>query len=134
MKLISKYFTLAELIHTNTGLLNVPNKEQFDNLQKLVTNVLDPLREMYGKPIRVNSGFRTPNVNKAVGSKAKNSDHLHGFAADLKCDDNYKLYNLILENFEFRQLISEKGSIIRPQWIHVSYNEKDNKKQTLRIS
>lgn len=133
MKLQSKYFTLEELIHTNTGLLNVPNKMQFDNLQKLVTNVLDPLRELYGKPINVNSGFRSIAVNKKVKG-AINSDHLFGFAADLKCDDNYQLYNLIFENFEFRQLISEKGSIIRPQWIHVSYNENDNKKQKLRIS
>lgn len=133
MKLQSKYFTLNELIHTSTGLLNVPNQVQFNNLQKLVTNILDPLREMYGKPIHVNSGFRATNVNKAVNG-AKNSDHLFGFAADLKCENNYQLYNLILENFEFKQLISEKGSIIRPQWIHVSFDEKNNKKQILRIT
>jgi len=133
MKLISKYFTLSELIHTNCGLLNVPNQQQFDNLQKLVTNVLDPLREMYGKPIKVNSGFRTPNVNKAVGSKAKKSDHLFGYAADLDCDDNLMLFYLIEKHFNFRQLISEKGSPTKPNWIHVSFNENDNKKQILRI-
>lgn len=133
MKLQSKYFTLDELIHTGTGLLNVPNQVQFDNLQKLVTNILDPLREMYGKPINVNSGFRSANVNKAVNG-AKNSDHLFGFAADLKCENNYQLYNLILENFDFKQLISEKGSIIAPKWIHVSFDEKNNKKQILRIA
>lgn len=132
MKLISKHFTLAELIHTNTGLLNVPNKQQFDNLQKLVTNVLDPLRELYGKPIKVNSGFRSTIVNKKVKG-AINSDHLHGYAADLDCADNLLIFKLIRDNFEFRQLISEKGSDAFPSWIHVSYNENDNKKQLLRI-
>lgn len=133
MKLQSKYFTLEELTATGTGLLNVPNQEQFDNLQKLVTNILDPVRELYGKPIHINSGFRSANVNKAVNG-SKNSDHLFGFAADLKCENNYQLYNLILENFEFKQLISEKGSIIAPKWIHVSFDEKNNKKQILRIA
>lgn len=133
MKLQSKYFTIEELTITGTGLLNVPNNVQFDNLQKLVTNILDPLREMYGKPIHVNSGFRSANVNKMVNG-AKNSDHLYGLAADLKCENNYQLYNLILENFEFKQLISEKGSIIAPKWIHVSFDENNNQKQTLRIA
>ena len=132
MKLISKHFTLAELIHTNTGLLNVPNKQQFDNLQKLVTNVLDPLRQMYNSPIIINSGFRSILVNKKVRG-AINSDHCWGYAADIKCDNNALIYRLIRDNFTFRQLIWEKGNDSQPQWVHVSFNENDNKKQILRI-
>lgn len=132
MKLNSKHFALSELTKTNTGLLNNPNAEQLANLQKLVDNVLDPVRELYGKPITVNSGFRSVLVNKAAKG-ASNSDHLFGYAADLDCADNALLYTLIKDNFTFRQLIWEKGNDKRPNWVHVSFNDKDNKKQTLRI-
>ena len=132
MKLISKYFKLDELIHTSTGLLNVPNKEQFDNLQKLVTNVLDPLRELYDNPITVNSAFRSAIVNKKVNG-SNTSEHMKGIAADIRCSDNALLYKLIKDNFKFRQLIWEYGNDKQPSWVHVSYNENDNKKQILRI-
>ena len=132
MKIESKYFTLNELISTSTGLLNIPSTEQLANLQKLVTNVLDPLRELYGKPITVNSGFRSVAVNKKVNG-ATNSDHLFGFAADIKCEDNALLFKLIRDNFTFRQLIWEKGNKKQPKWVHVSFNENDNKKQILTI-
>ncbi len=128
MKLTSKYFTLAELTHTTTGLLNNPTQKELDNLQLLVTNVLDPLRELYGKPIKVNSGFRSLLVNKKVKG-AVNSDHLYGFAADLDCENNALLFKLIRDNFTFRQLINEYNY----SWVHVSYNIKDNKKQILTI-
>ena len=128
MKLTSKYFTLAELTHTTTGLLNNPTQKELDNFQLLVTNVLDPLRELYGKPIKVNSGFRSLLVNKKVKG-AVNSDHLYGFAADLDCENNALLFKLIRDNFTFRQLINEYNY----SWVHVSYNIKDNKKQILTI-
>lgn len=109
MKINSKYFTFDELTATNTGLLNIPNKEQLENMQDLVTNILDPLRELYGKPIKVNSAFRSILVNKkAKGSKT--SDHMHGMAADIDTfKDNEKLYNLIKNNFKFKQLINERN-------------------------
>ena len=132
MKLISKYFKLDELIHTSTGLINVPDKEQFYNLQKLVTNVLDPLRELYGHPITVNSAFRSKAVNKLVKG-SDTSEHMLGRAADIKCNDNALLYKLIRDNFNYRQLIWEYGNDKQPSWVHVSYNENDNKKQILRI-
>lgn len=132
MKLNSKYFSFREMTRTSTGLLNIPSAVQLENIQKLVTNVLDPLRELYGKPIIVNSGFRSVLVNKAVKG-ASNSDHLHGYAADLDSEDNALIYKLIKDNFEFRQLIWEKGNDKQPDWVHVSFNDKDNKKQTLRI-
>lgn len=127
-----KYFTIAELTATNRKIPNYPNPVQVENLQKLVKNVLDPLREKYGKPIKVNSGFRSAALNTAVNG-AINSDHLHGFAADITAGskrENKILFNLIRENFAFRQLINEYNY----SWIHVSFNENDNKKQILAIT
>ena len=127
-KIISKYFTYEELTRTNTGLLNVPNAEQLKNLQDLVTNILDPLRELYGKPIKVNSAFRSALVNKKVGG-AKTSDHKFGMAADLDCDSNSLLYKLIRDNFKFKQLINEHNF----SWVHVSYDHDNLKCQQLTI-
>ena len=81
-----KYFTLKELTRSTTatakGIDNTPTPEVEKNLTLLVENVLDPLREIYGKPITVNSGYRCPELNKAVGG-SKTSDHVKGFAADI---------------------------------------------------
>ena len=126
-----KHFTIQELSTTNTGLQNIPSVTEQKNLRKLVENVLDPLRELYGKPIHVNSGYRSPLVNRKVNG-AVNSDHVKGMAADITAgsrEENKKLYELIRDNFTFRQLINEHNF----QWVHVSYNENDNKKQELVI-
>ena len=126
-----KHFTIAELSVTKQKLPNTPDKVAESNLIKLVENVLDPLRELYGKPIKVNSGYRSPIVNAAIGG-AKNSEHMTGCAADITAGnktENCILFQLIRDNFTFRQLINEKDF----SWIHVSYNEKDNKKQILSI-
>ena len=126
-----KYFKLSELIATNSGLDNTPTPTEKANLIELVDKVLDPLREMYGKPIHVNSGYRSPMVNRKVGG-ATNSDHIKGMAADITAGsriENKKLYELIRDNLTFRQLINEHDY----KWVHVSYNEKDNKKQELKI-
>lgn len=126
-----KYFTLKELTATNRKIPNFPNETQIQNLQKLVKNVLDPLRELYGKPITVNSGFRSKALNTVVGG-ASTSEHLQGMAADITAgskSENKILFNLIKDNFKFRQLINEKDF----SWVHVSYNEKDLKQQILTI-
>lgn len=128
---MGKYFQLSELVRTGTGLINQPQKMEIHNLQLLVQNVLDPLRELYGKPIMVNSGYRSPLVNLKVNG-AKNSDHVKGMAADIDAGsvaENKVLFELIKANFAFRQLIWEKGG----EWVHVSYNVSDNKKQILEI-
>ena len=127
-KINSKYFTYEELTHTDTGLLNIPNSEQLAHMQELVTNVLDPLREIYGKPIYVNSCFRSILVNRKVDG-VTNSDHLKGMAADIKCDSNSLLYKLILDNFKFKQLINEHNFT----WVHVSYDHDNLKCKQLTI-
>jgi hypothetical protein len=99
----------------------------------LVENVLDTLREMYGKPITVNSGYRNPIVNLAIGG-ANTSQHIKGEAADIKCNDNTLLFNLIKDSLEFDQLIWEKGNDVSPQWVHVSFKMKGNRKDILKYT
>lgn len=130
---IGKYFTYNEMIHTSTGLENNPMASELNNLLHLVENVLDPLRELYGKPITVNSGYRNPIVNSKSGG-ANTSQHIKGEAADIKCNDNALLFNLIKDNLEFDQLIWEKGNDISPQWIHVSFKMKGNRKDILKYA
>lgn len=127
-----KYFSLSELTRTNKNMPNVPDKVAEANLIQLVENILDPLRGLYGKPIKVNSGYRSKLVNAAVGG-AKNSDHLFGLAADITAGnktENCILFQLIRDKIPaWRQLIDEKDYT----WIHISFNEKDNKKQILHL-
>jgi hypothetical protein len=132
-----KYFTIAELSNSATakkrGLDNTPSQAVVANLTKLVDNVLDPLREAWGRPITVSSGYRSPNLNVAVGG-VKNSQHVQGQAADLVAGsraENKSLFELILKlKLPFDQLIYEKGNAQGPQWIHVSYAA-TNRRQVL---
>lgn len=131
-----KYFTIEEMIKSSTATAkridNTPNQTVIDSLTKLIEAVLDPLREWYGKPIRVNSGYRCEALNKAVGSKAKNSQHLYGEAADITAgskEENEKLFNYIKDNLEFDQLINESDF----SWVHVSYREGRLRKQVLAL-
>lgn len=130
-----KYFTIKELCKSSTAeqkkIDNTPNSEVVNNLEKLVEHILDPLREKYGKPIHVNSGYRCPALNKAVGG-SKTSQHILGLAADITAGSvtkNKILFNLIQElNLPFDQLIDEKNF----RWIHVSYSDK-HRKQILHL-
>lgn len=126
-----KHFSVNELIETSTGLLNVPMQPEKNNLIKLVDSVLDPLREMYGGPIHINSGYRSPIVNKKIGGAAT-SQHVKGEAADITAGskiENKKLFNLIADNLKFDQLINEKDFT----WIHVSYSATRNRGQKLKF-
>jgi len=128
-----KYFTLKELTVTSTGLPNEPDEEQIKNLEHLVLEILDPLRTVYGAPINVNSGFRSPEVNKRVGGVA-NSQHLRGEAADITAGspvENRKLFQIIaLDGLQFDQLIDEESY----SWIHVSLKRTGtNRRQILHL-
>lgn len=125
-----KYFTITELSKSSTaaqkGIDNTPNPDVIKNLESLVEHILDPLREKFGKPITVNSGYRCPALNKAVGG-SKTSHHMTGLAADITGGSvarNRILFSLIQElNLPFDQLIDEKNY----KWIHVSFSEKPRK-------
>jgi zinc D-Ala-D-Ala carboxypeptidase len=129
---LSKNFTLEELTYTNTGLPNVPTEAQIVRLTDLVTKVLQPLREQWGKPIRVNSGFRSEEVNKAVKG-APTSQHCKGEAADIEADNNAGLFQMIRQGYTFDQLIWEGGSDLQPNWVHVSYHAEENRNLVLRM-
>lgn len=130
-----KYFTIAELCRSNTaerlGIDNQCNSEHADNLTVLVDNVLDPLREWYGKPLAVSSGFRCPALNKAVKG-ADTSQHMKGEAVDINTGDrqqNKLLFEYIRKNLSFDQLIDESNFA----WVHVSFREGENRKQVLKL-
>lgn len=125
-----KYFTIKELCQSSTatqkGIDNTPNSEIVNNLTQLVDNILDPLREEYGKPIKVNSGYRCDALNKAIGG-SKTSYHRFGLAADITAGskfENKKLFILVQTlNLPYDQLIDEKGY----SWIHISFSTKPRK-------
>lgn len=134
---MGKYFSIAELTKSSTAIKrkinNTPTKEIENNLNQLIDNILDPLREAWGQPIIVSSGYRCEALNKAVGGAAS-SQHKLGQAADIhaKSDsigDNKKLFELIKQlKLPFDQLINEYNY----DWIHVSYSPR-NRRQILNI-
>ena len=130
-----KYFTIKELVNSATakqkGIDNTPNSEIKKNLEQLVENILDPLREKYGKPIIVTGGYRCPALNALVGG-SKTSQHMLGLAADITVGTpakNKELFELIQKlNLPFDQLIDEKSFT----WIHISFS-KNPRKQILHL-
>ena len=132
---LSKNFTLSEITKSNTakrlGIENAPNKEHLKNMQVLIRDLIQPMRDALG-PIRISSGYRSPALNRAIGGSSK-SQHCKGQALDLQfwkegemC--NQKIYDWVLkEGIEFDQMINEFDFA----WIHISLKEKNNRKQVL---
>lgn len=126
---LSNNFSLKELTVSDTatrlGLDNTPNETVIVNLKALAENILQPVREHYGKSIKVNSGYRAPEVNAAVGG-SKTSDHCKGQAADIEINGiaNGDLAKYIVENYKFTQVILEfyTQGIPDSGWVHVSYD------------
>jgi len=132
---LSKNFVLSELTRSNTatrlGIINEPTKKHLPNMQMVVTNLLQPMRDALG-PIRVTSGYRSKALNRAIGGSSK-SQHCKGQACDLQfwkdgqmC--NKEIYDWVLKSgIEFDQMINEFDYA----WIHISLKEKDNRKEVL---
>ncbi len=133
---MAKYFTLAELTRSDTakahGVDNTPGAEEETSLLRLMDSLLDPIREAYGAPLTVNSGFRSERTNTLVGG-AKSSQHVRGEAADITAGSpvkNKELFDLIISrDLDFDQLIDEKGY----RWLHVSLKASGNRKQILHL-
>lgn len=126
---ISKYFTLSEMVKTSVNAPNEPTEPIIDNLTYLAKK-LDMAREKFG-PITVSSGYRSPEVNQAVGGSA-NSQHMKGQAADLVTNDNSKLFD-ILKDMDFDELIWEFGTFPgQPDWVHVSFVKGRSRKKMMR--
>ena len=124
-----KYFSFKEMIDSNTaksrGIENIPTWGQIDALKSLIETILDPLREWYGKPIMVNSAFRSEALNKAVGG-VSTSLHKRGMASDITTGsraENEKLFNYIKDNLPFTEMGWEGNGT----WVHVAWNGHDDK-------
>ena len=125
---ISKNVSYKEAIKSNTatrlGIDNLPDQKQIDNMKLVADKIFQPLREFVGGPIKINSFFRSPDLNRAIGGSSK-SQHCLGLAMDL--DDtfghktNAEMFNWIRENLDYEQMIWEFGSDKNPAWVHVSY-------------
>ena len=135
---LTENFTLAEMTKSETALRhdmdNTPGEQEIAALKALAEHVLQPVRDHFGKGVKVNSGFRHPEVNAKVGG-SKTSDHCRGQAADIEIPGipNAELAAWIRDNLEFRQLILEfyTPGIPDSGWVHVSFVPEDNKKQVL---
>lgn len=124
---MSKNFSIQELTYSSTaksrGIDNTPNPTVVKNLNALMDNVLQPLRDWYGKPIHVNSGYRCKTLNKAVGGSST-SYHLYGYAADIRGEnmvESKKLFDHIKRNLAFSELLWERNKY-GSYWVHVAYN------------
>jgi hypothetical protein len=139
---LSNYFTLAELTPSSTakrlGIKNDPTPEHLENMKLLATSVLDKVREHFGKPIWVSSGYRSKALNDATPGSSPTSQHCLGEAADLDQDgrgtgvSNKMVFDYIKDHLEFDQLIWEFGTDANPDWVHVSFSTKRKRKQVLK--
>jgi hypothetical protein len=126
---LSKNLTLAEVTKSTTakrlGIDNTPDEWTTENLRQVALNIFQPLREAFGCPIYVSSGYRSGELNTAIGGSSR-SQHVEGRALDLDADvyggcTNSQVFNWIKENVDFDQLIWEFGDDDNPDWVHVSY-------------
>lgn len=127
---ISKHLSLAEVSRSETakrrGINNTPSGEHLENFKKLAENIFEPIREHFCVPIHISSGYRSKELNSAIGGSAT-SQHCSGEAIDIDMDGsasgitNAQVFNFIKDNINFDQLIWEFGSDSNPDWVHVSY-------------
>ena len=143
---LSKNFTLNELTKSNTalrlGIDNEPSKEGIYKLRLLATELLQPIRERLSAPLRITSGYRSPQLSEAIGSSS-NSQHCRYEAVDLQFIkrgrmDNLMIYQAIIDlDLDYDQLILEFGNATEyidpthPDWVHISWKVTDNRKQVL---
>jgi len=136
---LSDNFTLAELTKSQTatrkGIDNEPGTAEIENLIHLAKTILQPVREHFGKPVMISSGYRSPALCEAIGSSAK-SQHAQGEAADFEINgiDNVDLAAWISRNCDFDQLILEFYDNVDPNsgWIHCSSKKESSRKQILK--
>ena len=138
--MISKYISYKEGVYSRTatrrGIENKPSNMQMDNMCLIAEEVFEPLRSWVGGPIKINSFFRSPELNTAIGGSSK-SQHCQGQAIDL--DDTYgratnaEMYEFIKKHLNFDQMIWEFGNDDNPDWVHVSYvSEEKNRNRCLK--
>jgi len=127
---ISKHLSLAEVSRSETakrkGINNTPSGEHLENFKKLAENIFEPIREHFAVPIYISSGYRSKELNAAIGG-ASSSQHCSGEAIDIDMDgsasgvSNADVFKYIKDHLNFDQLIWEFGTDKNPDWVHVSY-------------
>ena len=138
--MISEHISYKEGVYsitaTRLGIDNTPGDDQLHFMEIIAEKVFEPLREWVGGPIKINSFYRCPELNKAIGGSTT-SQHCKGQAMDI--DDtfgratNAEMFNWIKENLDFDQMIWEFGDDDNPDWVHVSYvSEENNRNRCLR--
>ncbi len=141
MKLSNNLY-LSEVTKSRTakrlGISNEPTKEHLVNLQILAEKIFQPIRDYYGCPIYISSGYRSEALNKAIGG-SKSSQHCKGQAIDIDRDghslpSNAEIFEYIKNNLDFDQLIWEFGSNINPDWVHVSYNTNGSQRKQILVA
>ena len=139
---LSKNLYLSEVTKSRTakrlGISNEPTKEHLANLQILAEKIFQPIRDYYGCPIYISSGYRSEALNKAIGG-SKSSQHCKGQAIDIDRDghslpSNAEIFEYIKNNLEFDQLIWEFGSNTNPDWVHVSYNTNGSQRKQILVA
>ena len=140
---LSKNLSLNEVIKSNTaerrGIDNSPNETHLANLKYLAEQVFQPIREHFGVPIYISSGYRSPALNEAIGGSPR-SFHSHGMALDLDQDgrnkgvSNADVFYFIKENLPFSELIWEFGNESNPNWVHVAIAKGREKEKKVKIA
>ena len=123
---------------TRLGLSNSPNEEHVKNMQALAENIFQPLRDYFGVPIHISSGYRSEALNKAIGG-SKSSQHCKGEAMDIDRDgysqpDNAQIFEYIKNNLDFDQMIWEFGTQKNPEWVHVSHKRDGKNRAELLVA
>ena len=139
---LSKNLSLKEMTKSRTalrrGIDNSPTPEHIENMKALAENIFQPIRDHFGVPIYISSGYRSETLNKAIGG-SKTSQHSKGQAIDLDRDarsqpDNSDLFIFVKDNLDFDQLIWEFGTDKNPAWVHISYNPYGKQRNQLLVA
>tara|TARA_Y100000385_G_scaffold278597_1_gene327057 strand:- start:1462 stop:1923 length:462 start_codon:yes stop_codon:yes gene_type:complete len=138
---LSRNLTLKEVVKSNTatrlGIDNNPDDWDIENLRAIAENIFQPIRDHFGVPIGVSSGYRGKDLNKAIGG-SKYSQHMTGEALDLDADmygkiTNADIFKFVKNNLHWDQMIWEFGDDEEPNWVHISYKPSGgNRKQIKR--
>ena len=140
MENISKHISYKEATRSNTalrrGIDNIPDVEELENMKLIAEKIFEPLRKWVGGPIKINSFYRSPELNVAIGG-SKKSQHCHGQAIDI--DDtyghrkNHSMFQHVRYNMDYDQMIWEFGDDKNPAWVHISYvSEEKNRHRCLK--
>lgn len=140
---LSKHLSLAEISRSETakrkGINNTPSGEHLENFKKLAENIFEPIREHFNAPIHISSGYRSKELNSAIGGSAT-SQHCSGEAIDIDMDGsasgvtNAQVFNFIKDNLQFDQLIAEFPKSGNPEWVHVSHETTGKQRKQILVA